>query len=465
MTGEIAFREIDSQREKLEKLAKDIWDNPEVAYHEVKASSWTAKALEDYGFQVVLGAYDIPTAIRAQWGGGHPVIGFLGEYDALANLSQKVKPEKEPVEGQKYGHACGHNILGVGHLAAAIGMKKEMEEKGLSGTVVFYGCPAEEVGTGKGLMAKRGAFKELDVAMAYHPSWFNYIFTGGKNGVHRVKADFYGRSSHAGSSPHNGRSALLAAKMADMAITMIYDQLPPGCKLSAAIADGHYSPGQIPAHATINFSMKAPNLRDMDHLYNRLSKVLDGVALATETTVEYKRMGGCSPLLNNRVLADVAYDAMTHAPQEKWSPEEIEFARKLNETTPLPYQMKLEEAGAKGSDMQIFEGVLPLRVFDTNGCTDVGDVSYVVPTIFFKACTYAMGTNGHTWQACACAGSSIGMKGMIFAAKTLALAGLKVMGDPSIVQKAKEEFDRETEGKPYVSSLPDDYDISDDSEP
>lgn len=459
MTGNTAFNEINAQRGVFEELAKKIWENPEVAYHETKASAWTAEVLEQYGFRVELGAYEIPTAIRAEWGHGKPVIGFLGEYDALANLSQKVKPEKEPVEGQKYGHACGHNILGVGHLAAAVGIKKEMEEKGLEGTVVFYGCPAEEAGTGKGLMAKRGAFRELDVAMAYHPSWFNYIFTGGKAGVHRVKVDFYGKSSHSGSSPHNGRSALLAARMAELAVTMIHTQLPPGSSLGSAVADGHFSPGQIPEHACVNFSMKAANLEDMELLYKRLCKVVEGVAMITETTVQIERRGGCCPLLNNQVLAKVAYDAMTTAPQEKWSAEEIEFARKLNATTPGPYQMKLNEAGAKGTDMQIFEGVLPLRVFDTNGCTDVGDVSHIVPTIFFKVCCYNLGTNGHTWQAAACSGSSIGMKGMVFAAKTLASAGLRVMEEPEIIRQAKEEFDRETAGQPYVSSLLDDYDI------
>lgn len=459
MTGTTAFREIDSQRQIFEKLAKDIWDNPEVAYHEEKASAWTAEVLKKFGFEVELGAYEIPTAIRAQWGHGKPVIGFLGEYDALADLSQKVKAEKEPVEGQKYGHACGHNILGVGHLAAAVGMKKEMEEKGLEGTVVFYGCPAEEAGTGKGLMAKRGAFKELDVAMAYHPSWFSYIFTGGKAGVHRVNVDFYGRSSHSGSSPHNGRSALLAARMAELAATMIHTQLPPGSSLNSAVADGHFSPGQIPAHARVNFSMKAANLQDMEQLYKRLTGLINGVAMITETTAKIERRGGCCPLLNNQVLARVAYEAMTEAPQEPWSREEVEFARALNQTTPVPYETKLAEAGARGTDMQIFEGVLPMRVFDTNGCTDVGDVSHIVPTIFFKVCCYNLGTNGHTWQAAACAGSSIGMKGMIFAAKILACAGLKVMENPAIAAEAKEEFDRETAGQPYVSSLPDDYDI------
>lgn len=459
MTGETAYQEIERQRPALEKLAKDIWENPEAAYRETKASAWTAEALRVNGFQVELGAYGIPTAIRAQWGNGSPAIGFLGEYDALANLSQKVKPEREPVEGQDYGHACGHNLLGVGHLGAAIGMKKEMEERGLPGTVVFYGCPAEEAGTGKGLMAKRGAFRELDAAMAYHPSWFNYIFTGGKPGVHRVKVDFFGRSSHAGSSPHNGRSALLAARMSELALTMIQGQFPPGSSISGAVADGHFLPGQIPAHACIHFSMKAANLQDMEQIYGRLCQTVNGIAMATETTAQIERRGGCSPLLNNRVLARAAYEAMIQAPQEQWSQEEVSFARELNGTAPQPYETKLKEAGAQGTDMQIFEGVLPMRDFDTNGSTDVGDVSQIVPTIFFKVCCYNLGTNGHTWQATACAGSPIGMKGMIFAAKTLALAGLKVLENPETIRLAKEEFEKETAGQPYVSSLPDHYDI------
>ena len=458
-TGKTAVEEIDRNRDVFIGLAKKIWENPEVAYQEYQASRWTAETLKSFGFDVTLGAYGIPTAVRASWGSGHPVIGLLGEYDALAGLSQKAKPEKEPVEGQKYGHACGHNLLGTGHLAAAVAMKKEMEEKKLPGTVIFYGCPAEEVGTGKGFMAKNGAFRECDAAMAYHPSWFSYVFTGGKAGVHSMRAEFFGRSSHSGSSPHNGRSALLAAEMAKLAASMIHEQLPPGSSIHGAVADGGFLPGQIPAYAKINFSIKAQNLEDMELVCGRLEKILKATALETETEVKYERRGGCCPLLNNRVLAEVAYEAMEEAPQEPWTEEEIAFAGRLNDTTPLPYQNKLKEAGMTGTDMQLLRGILPMREFDTNGCTDVGDVSHIVPAIFFKVCCYAMGTNGHTWQAAACAGSSIGMKGMLFAAKILAIAGLKLMENPKILEKAKEEFDRETEGQPYVTALPDDFSV------
>lgn len=458
-TGSIAAEEIERRRELFTGLAKEIWENPEPAYREFFSSRRTAETLEKLGFDVTLGAYGIPTAIRASWGSGHPVIGLLGEYDALADLSQKAKPEKEPVKGQKYGHACGHNLLGVGHLAAAAAMKKEMEERNLPGTVIFYGCPAEEVGTGKGFMAKNGAFKECDIAMAYHPSWFSYIFTGGKAGVHSVKAEFFGKSSHSGSSPHNGRSALLAAEMAKLTASLIHEQLPPGSTIHGAVADGGFSPGQIPAYAKINFSMKAANLQDMELVYQRLKKILEAAAMATETEVKYERRGGCCPLLNNRVLAETAFEAMCEAPQEPWTEEEIAFAKELNNTAAVQYQNKKREAGADGTDMQILEGVLPMREFDTNGCTDVGDVSHIVPTIFFKVCCYAMGVNGHTWQAAACAGSSLGMKGMLFAAKVLAIAGLKVIERPEIAARAKEEFDRETKGQPYVTALPEDFSV------
>lgn len=459
MDNSIALSAIQTYRDEFIELAEKIWSAPEVAYQEHQAAKWTAQLLEKHGFQVERGAYGIPTALRAAWGSGHPVIGFLGEYDALANLSQRVTAKRDPIPEQKYGHACGHNILGVGHLAAAVAMKEEMEARGLQGTVIFYGCPAEEVGTGKGLMAKNGAFYELDVAMAYHPSWFNYVFTGGKKGVHMVQVDFYGKSSHSGSSPHNGRSALLAAEMANLAATMIQRQMPPNCSLSGAVSEG-FSPGQIPEHCTSRFNMAAGTLKDMETVYKRLENLIAGVAQITETTYEIKRMGGCCPLLNNRVLADVAYEAMVEAPREPWSESEIEFARELNATTPGPYQMKLKEAqedGIDAEDMQILDGVLPMRVFDTNGSTDVGDVSHIVPTIFFKVCCYNMGTNGHTWQAAACAGSSIGMKGMLFAARVLALAGLKVVERPQIAEAAKKEFLAQTKDQPYVSSLSDDY--------
>lgn len=459
MVNAIAMEAIETYRQEFMDLADKIWNQPEVAYQEHCAAQWTAQLLEQHGFQVERGAYGIPTALRASWGSGRPVIGFLGEYDALAHLSQTVSAQRDPIPGQMYGHACGHNILGVGHLAAAVAMKEEMEARKLEGIVIFYGCPAEEVGTGKGLMAKNGAFQELDAAMAYHPSWFNYIFTGGKKGVHSVQVDFFGKSSHSGSSPHNGRSALLAAEMANLAATMIQRQLPPDCSLSGAVAEA-FSPGQIPEHCTDRFNVAAGTLRDLELVHQRLENLVAGVAQITETTYQIQRMGGCCPLLNNRVLANVAYEAMTAAPREPWSQEEIEFARKLNATTPGPYQMKLKEARDAGitvEDMQIFDGVLPIRTFDTNGSTDVGDVSHIVPTIFFKVCCYNMGTNGHTWQATACAGSSIGVKGMLFAARVLAMAGLKVMEHPELLEAAKEEFLAQTKDQPYISSLPDDY--------
>lgn len=272
-----------------------------------------------------------------------------------------------------------------------------------------------------------------------------------------MRAEFFGRSSHSGSSPHNGRSALLAAEMAKLAASMIHEQLPPGSSIHGAVADGGFLPGQIPAYAKINFSIKAQNLEDMELVCGRLEKILKATALETETEVKYERRGGCCPLLNNRVLAEVAYEAMEEAPQEPWTEEEIAFAGRLNETTPLPYQNKLKEAGMTGTDMQLLRGILPMREFDTNGCTDVGDVSHIVPAIFFKVCCYAR-EQTHTCRPRLC-GKLHRNEGNAVCCKDPGHSGTEADGKPKILEKAKEEFDRETEGQPYVTALPDDFSV------
>ena len=456
MTGDIAFKEIDRCAEKLNELSQRIWNHPEVAYHEVKAMRWTAELMREEGFAVEEGAYGVPTALRAVWGSGHPIIGYLGEYDALPNLSQRVCTHKEPIEGQRYGHGCGHNLICVGHAAAAIGMKKELEQRGLSGTVVFYGCPAEESDNGKAIMARGGAFKDLDAAMAFHPSWFTYCFTGGKLGGRQIKFHFTGKTSHAGSSPQNGRSALAAVELLNVGANYLKTYLPPSCRLFYTISDvGGDNPGVIPEHAAALYSYKGGDPASMEECRERLINVAKGAAMMTGTTVEVEMLGGYSALVNNNVLLGVLDEALRSAPQEPFTPEEIAFAKELDEGNEANWRAKIAQLG--GEEIHLQYGVLPIRNFDTNGSTDVGDVSQIVPTIFCKVACYNVGTNGHTWQTTVCAGSSFGFKGAMFAGKALAAAGIRLAERPDLVVRAKEEFDRTFAGQSYVCPMPADF--------
>lgn len=216
MLGQKAIQSIENYRAKIEALSDYIWENPEKPYREYEAQKHSAQLLKEAGFEVELGVGGVPTAMKATWGKGKPVIGFLGEYDALPGMSQKVSTQKEPVNPGEYGQGCGHNLLGVGHIAAVIGMKAEMEANNIPGTIVYFGCPAEELLTGKVYMARGGAFDDLDLAIAWHPMVFNEVTLGNSLGMNTVKFHFKGRTAHAGGDPHNGRSALDAVELTNV---------------------------------------------------------------------------------------------------------------------------------------------------------------------------------------------------------------------------------------------------------
>ena len=453
MIGEIAYKAIEDNRAKLVEVEKNIWENPEGPYREFKACQWTADVLKDAGFDVEIGVAGIPTAIKATWGSGHPVIGLLGEYDALPGMSQTHSTHKEPIEGQAYGQGCGHNLLGVAHLGAAIGLKAEMGAKNLPGTVVFYGCPAEEVLTGKPFMARGGAFDCLDMCIAFHPGKANQVLCGSAVGINSVKFHFKGRTAHAGGDPHNGRSALDAVELCNVGAQYLREHVTSDVRIHYIILEGGTAPNIVPDKASTWYMVRALTREAVVDVYERLLKVAKGAAMMTETELEIEYLGGCYPTLNNQVFAKVLYDVMGNTPKEAFTEEEKAFAHEINSATPKQYETQ-RKAWNLPEGTELHEGLLPNVPFNSYGSYDVGDVQYIVPGIMFNTTCNALGSVNHSWQTTACVGSSIGEKGMIYASKVMAHFCLKVIEDPSILAAAQEEFKQVMGDKKYVCPIP-----------
>jgi len=452
MTGTISQNEIDKKYDVLVNLATKIWQNPELGYMEKKASAWTAGVLRNEGFHVEESYAGVPTAIRATWGDGKPVIGFLGEYDALPEMSQKVATEKEPIAVGGIGHGCGHNLLGVAHVGAVIGLKKEMEEKNLGGTIVFYGCPAEELLTGKPFMARGGAFTELDMALAWHPGNGNVMNMGRMTAMNSAKFHFKGITAHAGGDPHNGRSALDAAELMNIGANFLREHVTDDVRIHYAFTETHSAPNVVPDKAAVWYYVRALSREAVEDTYARLVKVAMGAALMTETEVETEFLGGCYDTMQNKVLSELVLDTMNEIPLPQWTEEEMKFAETLDHCS-ANYQ-KMVASGQAVEDVHIANTVSPVVNVNIFGSTDVGDVQHIVPGTFFTTATQNIGAAGHSWQITSCSGHSIGMKGMIYGAKVMAAAALKALEKPEIIEKAKTEFNEAMHGRKYVCPIP-----------
>jgi len=457
MSGEIAQKLIDDKSNVLIELAAKIWENPEIAFQEVKACQWTADVLKKEGFEVEKGYAGVPTALRGVWGSGKPVIGFLGEYDALADLSQQIKTVKEPAEEGAPGHGCGHNLMTPACIGAAMGLKKEMEEKKLKGTIVVYGCPAEEVLTGKAFMARGGAFRELDIAFSWHPGTNNMLNLGIMAALNSAVFHFKGITAHAGAYPFNGRSALDAAELMNVGANFLREHVPDITRIHYAFTEVHGAPNVVPDRASVWYYVRALSRDTVIEVYERLIKVARGAAMMTETEVEVEFMGGCYNTMQNETLVNVIKETMDELPQIDWSREDIKFAEELNNCS--PNYDKMVAAGYIEKGIHLDNAAPSIIRVDAYGSNDVSEVQYICPT----ACLGTPCTNNgaviHQWQTTACAGHSIGMKGMLQGAKIMAVTALKALENPEIITKAKTEFDKAMKGRSYVCPIPDEIPV------
>ena len=439
------LKKMDSKSEQYEKIALQIWDWAEMGYQEVQSSALLQKALADEGFRIEKGVAGIPTAFVAEYGSGSPVIGVLGEFDALPGLSQKAIPQKETAGGVA-GHACGHHLFGTASAAAAIAAKDWLEAGGHKGTIRFYGCPAEEGGGAKVYMTRAGLFDDVDVALHWHPGDRNDASASASLANISAKFRFHGISAHAAGAPHKGRSALDGVEAINAMVNLMREHIPERARIHYVITDGGKAPNVVPDYAEVYYYARHNSREVVSDIFERIVKAGEGAALGTGTKMEYEIVNGVYELLPNVRLQRIVHKNLEAVGGVSYTPDEMAFATEIAKTLgPDPLQASVAR------EVQPFktEG----RAY---GSTDVGDVSFVVPTAGIRIATWVPGTPAHSWQAVAAGGTTIGLKGMMVAAKTLAATAIDLYENPKAIEEAKAEFqERRGSGFTYVPLLGD----------
>ncbi|MFC0184975.1 aminobenzoyl-glutamate utilization protein B [Pseudarcicella hirudinis] len=424
---------IDKRFDEYAGISKQIWNFAELGYLEEKSSALLQEQLKKEGFTVQAGVAGIPTAFVATYGEGKPVIGILGEYDALPGLAQEVAPEIKPIPNQKGGHGCGHNLFGTASVAAAVEVKNWLKSSGQKGTVKIYGCPAEEGGSGKVYMVREGLFNDVDVVLHWHPGSLNSADAGtslaNKNGKFRFK----GIAAHASASPERGRSALDGVEAMDNMVNMMREHIPSDTRIHYVITKGGEAPNVVPAFAEVYYYARNKDRDILQSVWKRIENAAQGAALGTGTKVEWEVLGGVYNLLPNITLAEIMHNNLVKAGGVIYNDEEKAFAEKISQT--LGEQKVPLENAAKVKDFRDAS-----ETATSGGSTDVGDVSWTVPTVGLSTATWVPGSAAHSWQSTAASGMTIGQKGMIVAAKTLACTAIDLYKNQSLIEKARAEW-------------------------
>jgi aminobenzoyl-glutamate utilization protein B len=427
---EAALAALNTAYEKDKKTALQIWEYAEVGYKEVKSAALHVQHLKDAGFTVETGVAGIPTAFVATYGTGSPAIGILAEYDALPGINQSASAERDPIVGKNAGHACGHHLFGTASVSAGIAIKELIAAGKLKGTIKVFGTPAEEGGSGKVFLVRAGLFNNLDAVIHWHPDDVNAITTTSALANKSAKFKFYGISAHAAAAPDQGRSALDAVEAMDNMVNMMREHIPQETRIHYVITNGGKAPNVIPDFAEVYYYVRHPKRKDVVEIFDRVVKAAEGAALGTGTTMKYDIIGGTHDLLINKALAETMQANLDKVGGVNYTEAEIAFAKKIQPTMVAPI------------DIATAAQVKPLTYINegNSGSTDVGDVSYALPTVGLRAATWVPGTAAHSWQAVASGGTEIGTKGMLVASKTMALTAIDLMSNPVLLAKAMEEF-------------------------
>ncbi len=423
------LKKLDSQSEVYGTIAQEIWDLAEMGYQEEKSAALLQTRLSEAGFSIKTGVAEIPTAFIAEYGNGSPVIAILGEYDALPGLSQEAVAEKKSA-GKIAGHACGHHLFGTASTAAAIAVKDWMAANNTKGTIRFYGTPAEEGGGAKVYMSRAGLFDDVDVALHWHPGSQNAASAAAALSNISAKFRFYGVSAHAAGAPEKGRSSLDGIEAMNNMVNLMREHIPQETRIHYVITDGGKAPNVVPDFAEVYYYARH-NRRDVvKSIFDRIVKAAEGAALGTETTMDYEIVNGVHELLPNLTLQKLVHKNLSQVGGIEYSEEEKLFANKI-----------AKSLGQEKANLAIAKNIQPYKeTAKAYGSTDVGDVSFVVPTVGFGTATWVPGTSAHSWQAVAAGGTSIGKKGMMVAAKTLTLTAIDLFKNKDLVAKAKQEF-------------------------
>ncbi|MCZ6888246.1 MAG: amidohydrolase [Gammaproteobacteria bacterium] len=410
-------------------LADAIWSYAELGYLEQRSSERLARTLRNGGFSVDTEVAGIPTAFVATYGHGKPVIGILAEFDALPGLSQAAVPYREPVVADSAGHACGHHLFGTASLTAADALAQWLEASGTDGTLKVFGTPAEEGGSGKVYMARAGLFDDVDVVLHWHPADRNNASPSTSTANKSARFRFHGQAAHAAAAPDRGRSALDGVEAMNYMVNLMREHVPSNARIHYVITDGGDAPNIVPEFAEVYYYVRHPQRQMMLELFERVAAAAEGAARGTETRMDYEVMHGNFPVLPNDTLAKIVDRNMRLLGGLQYSPAEQQFAEQIR-TTLLGNVLPL------GSQAEI----QPFEFRQRMGSTDVGDLSWLVPTVGFSTATWVPGTPAHSWQAVAAGGMSIGHKGMMLAAKVLATTAVELFTDPGHIDAAREEL-------------------------
>ena len=443
---EDAVRSVDADAAAFAHVNRAIWQFAEPSLLEHQSAEQLASLLEQNGFTVTRGVADMPTAFVAEWGSGEPLVGILAEYDALPSLSQQARPEHKPIVSGGYGHGCGHSVFGTACTFAGIAVTKAMAKAKIGGRVRVYGCPAEELLVGKVYMARAGLFNDLDAAITWHPADKTEVALGSGKAMVSVHYTFAGVASHASASPHRGRSALDAVELMNVGVNYMREHVKEDARLHYVITDGGVQPNVVPPSASVWYYIRADRHDDVEAYLAWVDQIANGAALMTQTTlVERKLDTDCHELVPNRAIADALDRNLRAVGPPRFSDEEKAFAERIRTTIP-----------DAPDGPPLFEEVLPLATEARRGggSTDVGDVSWLVPTEQFRVTTQANGCPGHSWQITACTGTSIGEKGGMVAAKTLACTALDLLADADLRERARKEFKQRRGEVPYRLLIP-----------
>jgi aminobenzoyl-glutamate utilization protein B len=454
------WRDVDAIKARFTALSDRVWAMPEVCYTEARSSAEHLAELRHQGFRVKQNVAGIPTALIGEAGEGGPVIAFLGEYDALPGLSQEAGiAEPRPLEPGGHGHGCGHNLLGSAALLAATAVKDWLAAQQLPGRVRYYGCPAEEGGAAKAFMVRAGAFDDADIAITWHPNSFWEVAVTPALANTRADFIFTGRASHAAASPHLGRSALDAVELMNVGVNYMREHMPSDARVHYALLDtGGIAPNVVQAHARVRYSIRARDLPGMNELVGRVHKIAQGAALMTETQMEMRIISAVSNLLDNTPLEQTLHRIMEELGPPHFDQADQEFASQIRATlTDKDIATVYHSIGMDPTDRPLADFLVPLdaRRNPLVGSTDVGDVSWVVPTVQVHAPTIAIGTPLHTWQVVAQGKSPAAHKAMVQAAKAMAGLAVEALVNPDLIAAAKADLARRVARTPYACPLPD----------
>ena len=431
--GQLDKQNIQSSIEKrandYEKIAKSIWSWAELGYQEEKSSALLIETLSKEDFSIKSGVAEIPTAFVAEYGSGRPIIGILAEFDALPGISQEVATKRKPILDQVGGHACGHHLFGTASTAAAIAVKNYLKKSKKKGTVRLYGTPAEEGGSGKVYMVRAGLFDDVDIVLDWHASDRNAANPGTSMANRSAKFRFHGYSAHAAGAPEKGRSALDAVEAMNHMVNLLREHIPDGSRIHYVITRGGNAPNVVPDYAEVFYYVRDFNVDILEDIWVRLIKTAEGAALGTGTRLEYEIIHGNRPVLANDVAQKIMYNNLKAIGGVNYDRKEKKFAAEIYKPLRNP-SLELESA----SEVQ------PYGFRKGKGSTDVGDVSWMVPTARLRIATWVPGTSAHTWQAVSAGGMSIGMKGMMNAAKVIAGTAVDLYNDPETINNAKKEL-------------------------